>query len=164
MADRYVILVSSVERLPHRTNGSDVGVSTSLVYCGDDGSAASDAMDEAKRAILSDPSSRHWTDTVHCHAFHGENVTASYVHSWDSGESNLEERARAMELESYDYALPLDWFKPACQRAGFNLSGHIVWDYSKQGHGLIGLPRATTRQGHIFLTSDCARDANRISA
>ena len=51
---------------------------------------------------------------------------------------------------NFDYALPLGWFKQACEIAGFNVSGHVVWSYETNR---FGEPFAIDEQGREALAA-----------
>ena len=45
---------------------------------------------------------------------------------------------------TFDWAIPHEWFARASKKAGFNLSGHVVWAYPKGM--LFGEPVALTKE------------------
>lgn len=53
-----------------------------------------------------------------------------------------------MEIETYDWAIPKQFFDSITEHAEENLSGHIVWCYDNDR---AGYPVAVTKKGARFL-------------
>lgn len=73
---------------------------------------------------------------------------------------SVQETARGLGLKSYDTALPLDWFKQACDICKLydpdveNVTGHIVWCYD--GH-MFGYPVGLTHWGRYVVGAMAAQ-------
>jgi len=51
-------------------------------------------------------------------------------HSFDpERDMTGEELAKAHDLKTFDFAVPISWMTPASKLADCNLSGHVVWNY-----------------------------------
>ena len=64
-----------------------------------------------------------------------------------------QELAEGLGLKTFDFALPLEWFQQACDLAGKNVSGHVVWCYDAidGNRCTYGYPVALTELGRATL-------------
>jgi hypothetical protein len=65
-----------------------------------------------------------------------------------------DELAKEMGLETYDTALPQEWFDRVLRHINKNPSGHIVWSYDRWDENIsntFGFPVAVTPIGRYIL-------------
>ena len=62
----------------------------------------------------------------------------------------VEEMAQAHGLKDFDTALPSRWINHVRETIGFDMRGHVVWSYDRQG--VFGVPFAITRHGRVALS------------